>query len=108
MNSKTNLLDFDSQKIEKYFADLGEKPFRARQVFKWIHQAGCADFQEMTNISKSLRTDLGNVAEIRVPEIIHSHRSSDGTHKWLLRLSCGNSIETVYIPERKRGTLCVS
>ena len=108
MTNKINLLDFDSQKMEQYFAEIGEKSFRARQVFKWIHQAGCADFQDMTNLSKGLRTELSNIAEVKVPEIIHSHKSNDGTHKWLLKLYCGNSIETVFIPEKKRGTLCVS
>lgn len=108
MTNKTNLLDLDKNKMESFFAEIGEKSFRASQVFKWIHQVGSAEFEEMTNLSKNLRNKLSEIAEIRVPEIIHSHASSDGTHKWLLKLFCGNSIETVFIPEAKRGTLCVS
>ncbi len=108
MSEKVNLLDFNSQNMCEFFSYLGEKPFRARQVFKWIHQAGCNDFQEMTNLSKDLRIKLGDIAQVKIPEIIHAHQSLDGTCKWLLKLACGNSIETVFIPESKRGTLCVS
>jgi 23S rRNA (adenine2503-C2)-methyltransferase len=106
--NKTNLLDLDSKKLREFFVDLGEKPFRAQQIMQWIHQVGFSNFDQMTNLSKSLRQRLSDIAEIRLPEVVESHKSNDGTHKWLLKLSCGNSIETVYIPEEKRGTLCVS
>lgn len=108
MSSKVNLLDFNIQKMNEFFSSIGEKPFRACQVFKWIHQAGCNNFQDMTNLSKDLRLKLANIAEIKLPTILRAHKSADGTNKWLLKLDCGNSIETVFIPELKRGTLCIS
>ncbi len=94
--------------MEAWFQDLGEKPFHARQVLKWIHQHQVTDFDEMTNLSKNLRARLKEQAEVRVPTIICDQRSKDGTRKWLLELNCGNRIEAVYIPEPGRGTLCVS
>ncbi len=94
--------------MEAWFQDLGEKPFHARQVLKWIHQHLVTDFDAMTNLSKSLRARLKEQAEVRVPSIICDQCSNDGTRKWLLELNCGNQIETVYIPEPERGTLCVS
>jgi len=105
---KVNLLNFDKQGLEKYFADLGEKPFRATQLLKWIYQFGVDDFAEMNNFSKSLREKLTEIAEIKLPEVVEEQHSSDGTIKWLLRLDSGNSIETVFIPEGERGTLCIS
>lgn len=108
MSSKVNLLNFNYQQMRDFFTELGEKPFRAQQVLQWIHQAGFNDFVQMTNLGKALREKLSQVAEIRLPEIISCQKSSDGTHKWLLKLDCGNSIETVFIPEATRGTLCVS
>ncbi|MDX1836892.1 23S rRNA (adenine(2503)-C(2))-methyltransferase RlmN [Legionella taurinensis] len=108
MSSKVNLLNFNYQQMRDFFSQLGEKPFRAQQVLQWIHQAGFHDFSQMTNLGKVLRDKLAQVAEIRLPEIIACQKSSDGTHKWLLKLDCGNSIETVFIPEATRGTLCVS
>ncbi|KTC98028.1 23S rRNA (adenine(2503)-C(2))-methyltransferase RlmN [Legionella erythra] len=108
MSSKVNLLNFNYQQMRDFFTELGEKPFRAQQVLQWIHQAGFNDFAQMTNLGKTLREKLSQVAEIRLPEIISCQKSSDGTHKWLLKLDCGNSIETVFIPEATRGTLCVS
>ena len=108
MNQKINLLDFNYQQMRTYFSDLGEKPFRAQQLMQWIHQVGLNDFEQMSNLGKALRERLAQIAEIRLPEIITSQKSSDGTHKWLLKLHCGNCIEMVYIPEKKRGTLCVS
>ena len=108
MNQKINLLDFNYQQMRQFFIDLGEKPFRAQQLMQWIHQAGLYDFAQMTNLGKVLRERLTQIAEISLPEIITCQQSSDGTHKWLLKLACGNSIEMVYIPEAKRGTLCVS
>jgi 23S rRNA (adenine2503-C2)-methyltransferase len=108
MAAKVNLLDLNRADMEAFFAQLGEKPFRATQVLQWLHQYGVADLEAMTNLSKSLRAKLFDVAEIRTPEIVIDQASSDGTHKWLLRLDNGNSVETVFIPEDGRGTLCVS
>ena len=98
----------DRQALETFFASIGEKSFRATQVLKWVHQQGVYDFSEMTNLSKSLRSKLSSEAAFVVPEIINDQVSDDGTRKWLLRLEDGNSIETVFIPEAGRGTLCVS
>lgn len=91
-----------------FFADLGVKPFHGTQVIQWIHQRGIVDFDEMTDLSKSLRQNLNENAEIRLPEIASDTVASDGTRKWLMRLHDGNCIETVFIPEEDRGTLCVS
>lgn len=107
-HEKVNLLNFDRQGLESYFTELGEKPFRAAQVLKWIYQFGIDDFNEMNNLSKSLREKLSTEAEIKLPEIVTEQLSDDGTIKWLLRLDSGNSIETVFIPEGSRGTLCIS
>lgn len=106
--SKINLLDFNRADMEAFFVEHGEKAFRASQVMQWIHQHSVTDFEQMSNISKALRARLAEIAEIRLPEVIVDQASSDGTHKWLLRLDSGNSIETVFIPEGSRGTLCVS
>lgn len=107
-SAKTNLLGMTRQQLEGFFADLGEKPFRAVQTMKWIHQHGVADFAAMTDLSKALRGRLARSAEVRGPEVVYDQAGSDGTHKWLLRLDDGNCIETVFIPERDRGTLCIS
>jgi len=106
--AKTNLLDLDRKGLEAFFADLGEKPFRASQVMKWIYHAGVTDFDAMSNLSKALRARLHALAELRLPEVVLDQASRDGSHKWLLRLADGNCIETVFIPEKGRGTLCVS
>ena len=104
-----NLLDFDLAGLTRYFADeLGEKPFRARQVMRWMHQRGAQDFAEMTDLAKSLREKLQQVAAIRPPRILSEHRSADGTVKWLIDTGTGNAVETVFIPEgdlegRSRG-----
>lgn len=103
-----NLFDFDRKGLEALFAELGEKPFRASQVIQWIYQHGITDFDVMTNLSKALREQLREISHITPPEIIFRQHSTDGTRKWLLQLDCGNRIETVYIPEDGRGTLCVS
>ena len=108
MNKQTNLLDMDLQSMSAYFADMGEKPFRASQVLKWIYQYGITDFSEMTTLSKALREKLSAIAIIELPKIITEQVSEDGTRKWLLQLDNKNSIETVFIPEKDRGTLCVS
>jgi 23S rRNA (adenine2503-C2)-methyltransferase len=103
-----DLLNLDRQSLESYFAGLGEKPFRATQVLQWVHQRGVDDFEAMSNLSKALRLRLKESAEIRLPELVMEQGSRDGTRKWLLRLDSGNCIETVFIPEVDRGTLCVS
>jgi 23S rRNA (adenine2503-C2)-methyltransferase len=103
-----NLLDFDSPGLANYLADLGEKPFRAQQLVKWIYQQDIDDFDEMTNLSKALRGRLSELATVRLPEVALDQQSDDGSRKFLFRLEDGNCIETVYIPESDRGTLCVS
>lgn len=105
---RINLLGMSPAKLAAYFQTLGEKPFRATQVLKWIHQSGVDDFQLMTNIAKPLRDKLSGTAEIRPPEVVEQFDSADGTRKWLIRVEGGSCIETVFIPERDRGTLCVS
>ncbi len=106
--TKINLLDLDRLAMERWFGSLGEKVFHARQVLKWIHKHQVTDFDAMTDISKSLRAKLKDIACIRAPDIVIDQASGDGTHKWLMELQCGNRIETVYIPDGDRGTLCVS
>jgi 23S rRNA (adenine2503-C2)-methyltransferase len=114
MSDRTNLLDFTLPRLTQWFAALGEKPFRAKQVFRWIHQRGVDDFDAMTDLAKSLREKLKERAEVRAPAILFEHRSADGTVKWLFDVGRGasesksNGIETVFIPEEDRGTLCVS
>ena len=105
---KVNLLNFNEAQMREFFHTLGEQPYRARQVLQWIHHFGQTDFAQMSNLSKVLRSKLTAMSEIRVPEIVSTQASQDGTHKWLLKLACGNCIETVFIPEKLRGTLCVS
>ncbi|WP_305073640.1 23S rRNA (adenine(2503)-C(2))-methyltransferase RlmN [Propionivibrio sp.] len=103
-----NLLDFDAAGLTAYFAELGEKPFRARQVLRWIHRFGQSDFDAMTDIAKSLREKLRQVASIVPPAIVSDRLSDDGTRKFLFDVGGGNAVETVFIPEDDRGTLCVS
>jgi 23S rRNA (adenine2503-C2)-methyltransferase len=105
---KINLLGLSPKKMDAFFEGLGEKRFRTQQMLKWIHQIGESNFDNMTNMSKSMRAKLAEVAEISLPEIIHEQVSKDGTRKWVMRMPGGSSIETVYIPEKERGTLCVS
>ncbi len=105
---KINLLGFSPKKLEEYFVSIGEKPFRSTQVLKWIHQFGASSFDEMTNISKSLRQKLGEVSEIREPEVLVQNISKDGTRKWVIRLDGGSAVEAVLIPENGRATLCIS
>lgn len=104
----TNLLDMDPAQLVAYCGELGEKPFRAKQLQRWIHQFGVADFDQMTDLAKSLRDKLKTRAEVRAPAIISDHTSTDGTRKWLVDVGQGNAVETVFIPEENRGTLCVS
>ncbi|MCA0403069.1 MAG: 23S rRNA (adenine(2503)-C(2))-methyltransferase RlmN [Proteobacteria bacterium] len=108
MSQKINLLDFTYPKLRQFFSEIGEKPYRAQQVMQWLHQVGYNSFEQMTNLSKALRERLQDIAEIHLPEILACQKSADGTHKWLIKLDCGNCIETVFIPEETRGTLCVS
>ncbi|WP_413191976.1 23S rRNA (adenine(2503)-C(2))-methyltransferase RlmN [Pararobbsia alpina] len=108
-NAETvNLLDFDATGLVAYCASLNEKPFRAKQLQRWIHQFGASSFDGMTDLAKSLREKLQTRAEIVAPSIISDHVSSDGTRKWLVDVGNGNAVETVFIPEETRGTLCVS
>ncbi|MDD7804665.1 MAG: 23S rRNA (adenine(2503)-C(2))-methyltransferase RlmN [Endozoicomonas sp. (ex Botrylloides leachii)] len=105
---KTNLLGLSRKKMEAFFLSIGEKKFRAQQALKWIHHDKVESFDSMSNFSKSLRERLAVIAEITGPEIVSSHFSDDGTCKWVVRVTSGSCVETVYIPEDKRGTLCVS
>jgi 23S rRNA (adenine2503-C2)-methyltransferase len=106
--TRVNLLGLPEHKLVEFFASIGEKRFRAVQVMKWIHQLGADNFEVMTNVSKELRSKLQGIAEIRAPEVVRQLDSSDGTRKFLIRVSGGNVVETVFIPEGDRGTLCVS
>lgn len=103
-----NLLDFDQQGLLAYFDEIGEKPFRAKQVLRWVHQFGESDFTKMSDLAKALRAKLSECAVILPPRLSSEQLSSDGTRKWLLDVGVGNGVETVFIPEDERGTLCVS
>ncbi len=103
-----NLLDFDAEGLAAWFARHGEKPFRARQVLRWMHRFGEDDFGRMTDVAKSLRAILAEEAEIRGPVPVRDSVAADGTRKWLLDVGASNAVETVFIPEAHRGTLCVS
>ncbi|MEW5943608.1 MAG: 23S rRNA (adenine(2503)-C(2))-methyltransferase RlmN [Pseudomonadota bacterium] len=103
-----NLLDFNLEGLTAFFAEIGEKPFRAKQVLRWMHQFGADDFAEMSDLAKSLREKLGQAAAIEPPRLMSEQVSADGTRKWLLDVGAGNGVETVFIPEDDRGTLCVS
>lgn len=105
---KVNLLGLSPDKLVAFFESIGEKNFRAQQVMKWIHQQGVTDFDQMTNLSKPLRERLKSVAVVSLPEVVQEFDSADGTRKWLIRMSGGSCIETVFIPVDGRGTLCVS
>jgi len=103
-----NLLNFDAEQLTAWFAAMGEKPFRARQVLRWIHKVGEPDFAAMTDIAASLRAKLVEQACVAAPSVMRSEISTDGTRKWLLDVGTGNAVETVFIPEDTRGTLCIS
>lgn len=105
---KVNLLGLSREKMQAFCVSLGEKPFRAQQLLKWIHHRGVDDFDDMTDISKVLRARLKDCAEIRPPEVVSEKTSKDGTRKWAVRVSGGSLVETVLIPDGDRGTLCVS
>jgi 23S rRNA (adenine2503-C2)-methyltransferase len=103
-----NLLDFDAQALAAYLTEMGEKPFRARQLMRWIYKVGEPDFAAMTDIAAALRGQLAQNACITAPDVMREELSGDGTRKWLLNVGTGNAVEAVYIPEETRGTLCVS
>ncbi len=103
-----NLLDFDAEGLAAYFETIGERGYRATQIIKWVHQLGVTDFGAMTNLSRALRERLALETEVRTPQVVTTQHSADGTRKWLLRVDKGNAIETVFIPDGDRGTLCVS
>ncbi|PPE68398.1 23S rRNA (adenine(2503)-C(2))-methyltransferase RlmN [Caldimonas thermodepolymerans] len=103
-----NLLDFDLDRLAVYCEQLGEKRFRATQLFRWIHQKGASDFEQMSDLAKSLRQKLAGVAEVRALPVLAEQASADGTIKWLFDVGNGNAVESVFIPEDDRGTLCVS
>ena len=103
-----NLLDFDAERLAGFFTGIGEKPFRARQVMRWIHRFGQAEFENMSDLSKDLRSKLISSALVQAPSVMADSKATDGTRKWLLAVGAANGIETVFIPEKGRGTLCVS
>jgi len=105
---RTNLLDFDAAQLAGFFAEIGEKPFRAKQLLRWMHQFGEADFSRMSDLAKPLREKLAAGAVIEAPRIVSDGTADDGTRKWLLDVGNGNAVESVFIPETNRGTLCVS
>jgi 23S rRNA (adenine2503-C2)-methyltransferase len=103
-----NLIGLDAAGLERYFAEQGEKPFRARQVMRWIHQRGEADFARMSDLARATREKLAAAASIDAPVIVGDTLAEDGTRKWLLKVDDANAVEAVFIPETGRGTLCVS
>ncbi len=105
---RTNLLGMDREAMQRYFVSLGAREFHARQFLQWVYQRGITEFVQMTNLSKALRARLLSEATLEMPRVASEQLSSDGTRKWLLQLADGNHIETVFIPEDDRGTLCVS
>ncbi len=108
MEERINLLDFSPAALSAWLVEQGEKPFRARQVLRWVHRAGCDDFAQMTDVAKALRARLQATAQVRAPAVRTATHSADGTRKWLLDVGQGNAVEMVFIPERNRGTLCIS
>ncbi|MCH9853225.1 MAG: 23S rRNA (adenine(2503)-C(2))-methyltransferase RlmN [Alphaproteobacteria bacterium] len=109
LSDEKNLIGFDRAMLQDLITDLGEQKFRANQLFQWLYHHGAQDFDAMHNLAKSLRVKLHDAGYYIIrPEIVNHQKSVDGTQKWLLRLSDGNEIETVYIPEKTRGTLCIS
>ena len=108
MNSVVNLLDYDSAGLVRFCEEIGEKPYRAKQLLRWIHQFGKSDFAEMSDLAKLFREKLHLLATIRSPEVMSDYTAQDGTRKWLLATGQGNAVEMVYIPEVARNTLCIS
>ena len=103
-----NLLNFDLKQLSDFFAEIGEKPFHAKQLMRWVHHFGESDFANMSDLSKGLRDKLSRAAVIEPPRMLQEQQSEDGTRKWLLDTGNGNGVETVFIPEDARGTLCIS
>jgi 23S rRNA (adenine2503-C2)-methyltransferase len=108
VSAAANLLDYDLEGLTAFCDRLGEKRFRAVQLYRWIHQKGQADFDQMSDLAKSLRSKLAGSAFVQALPLVSEHRSADGTVKWLFDVGQGNAVETVFIPETDRGTLCVS
>ncbi len=106
--ARVNLLDFDAEAVKAWCAEIGEKPFRATQLTRWIHRYCCDNFDDMTNLAKVFRAKLKDLAYIKAPSVITEHKSADGTRKWLFDVGNGNAVEAVFIPEDDRGTLCIS
>jgi 23S rRNA (adenine2503-C2)-methyltransferase len=104
----TNLLDFDLEGLAAFCEGLGEKRFRATQLFRWIHQRGASDFEQMSDLAKSLRGKLAGCATVTGLPVLTQQESTDGTIKWLFNVGNGDAVEAVFIPEEDRGTLCVS
>lgn len=107
-NKLVNLMDLDPKELSDFFVELGEKPFRASQLLKWIYQFGITDFDQMTNIKKEFREKLKTIACIKAPEIVSEQKSSDGTIKWAMDIGDNQLVEAVLIPEEDRNTLCIS
>jgi len=105
---RVNLLDFDADQMAAYVAGLNEKPFRAKQLMQWIHQRGVSDINDMSDLAKSFRATLLDKAEVVSLPVIKDEHANDGTRKWLLDVGAGNAVESVFIPEDDRGTLCIS
>lgn len=103
-----NLLGLPNAELAEFFAELGEKPFRARQLMQWIYQRRVLDFDAMTDLSRDLRARLSDVASLELPKVVRREDSADGTRKWLIDVEGGQAVETVFIPEPNRGTLCIS
>ncbi len=106
--TRHNLLDYDRKGLRELFAQIGEKPYRADQVMKWVYHRHVTDFGQMTDIGKALQAKLADAFDIAPPNTLFEKQATDGTHKWLLGMDGGNAIEAVFIPETSRGTLCVS
>ena len=105
---RVNLLGLTREQLEQFFVEIGEKKFRAQQIMKWVHHFGVDDFDDMQNVGKALKEKLKARAEIVAPTVTQFKESTDGTRKWVVQLDSKNSVETVFIPDGKRGTLCVS
>jgi 23S rRNA (adenine2503-C2)-methyltransferase len=108
VSARVNLLGLERAELEAWTASVGSKPFRARQLMSWLYKRGEGDFAAMTDLARDFRAQLSELAEVRVPEIVHAHTSADGTRKWLLRADASQAFEMVFIPETDRGTLCIS
>lgn len=105
---RINLLDLSAEGLADFVAGLGEKPFRAKQLLRWVHHYGADSFDAMSDLAKSFRVKLNELAVIQAPAVLRDHVAADGTRKWLLDVGQGNAVEMVFIPEQDRGTLCIS